>query len=121
MVDCETSVAQLRGDATVPVAAPMGQGDLLDGGPSFGLLPLRFLLRQLAVVAGPAYVRQTAHPFHGQSALRVRLLPDFGIDAGSPVLDFFWRPSSILRKAPLKKSTSSARSANACFSCAISC
>jgi hypothetical protein len=56
----------------------------------------------------------------GGHFLRARLLPDFGVDAGSPVLDLLGRPSWILRKAPLKKSISRLRSANACFSRAFS-
>src|SRR5215469_7805856 len=70
---------------------------------------LRFrgsLLLPVPVEAGSTYRRQLAHPLDAQSALRLHPPMGFGVDAVAPVLPFLRRDSSILLKAPAKKSSS---------------
>src|SRR5215467_7348113 len=76
----------------------------------------RFLL-PAPIKSRPADAGCLTHPFNAQQALRLHHF-DLLVDAAPPLSSLFWRRSSILRKAPLKKSISAACRPTSCSSSA---
>src|SRR3989442_2667540 len=95
----------------------MSQSNLLNGRLHFHLLLDRLLLPQGPVEAGPANAGQLTHALDTQAALQRHHFPDLVVDAVSPEPPRLWRRASTFCKAPLKKSTSIAFSANSPFNC----
>src|SRR5882724_6287239 len=94
----------------------MLQRNFLDGIAHDHVLLDGFHFRQAPVVSCPAHLRQLAHSLHRQFALPLCPRLNFHVDADAPEPVLFGCPSLILRKAPLKKSSSKLLSASASFS-----
>src|SRR5215467_11304873 len=98
----------------------MGNGDPLDPRSHLHFFGLRFLGLPVAIVPRSADPSDSTHPLDTQVFLRLLYASDFFVDAVSPQPSLARRRASILRKAPCKKSTSSAFLPRAARSCWIS-
>jgi hypothetical protein len=92
-----------------PIAVkPLGQGELLEGVAEAGLLVPGRRVMPVSVVAPAADSRQGAHPLDRQRALRRHHRVDEREDAAAPRPSLARGGAFTCRKAPLKKSISSA-------------
>jgi hypothetical protein len=117
VVDSPALVFQILGHPAVAVTAAVRQHDLLDPSSQFHAFDLGFALFPVAIKASAADPRQSTNRLDTEVFLRLLYASDFFIDAVSPLPSLAWRRASILRKAPCKKSTSSAFLPRAARSC----
>src|SRR5580658_946698 len=111
----QTTAAQLPAHPPIAVPAAMFQHYFVNRRAHFHLFFPWRLDRKPAIKSRPAYPRQHTHPLDRQTALQRHHRPHLVVDAVSPAPSFCWRRAAIFCKAPLKKSTSSVRSARSCF------
>src|SRR5215467_2293336 len=98
--------------------ARMLQRHPLNGVPQRHRRLIRRFLLPAPIKSRPADAGYLTHPFNAQQALRLHHF-DLLVDAAPPVSSLFWRRSSILRKAPLKKSISAVCRPTNCSNSAI--
>src|SRR5271169_3843709 len=113
-------VLQLPTHPPITVAAAMLHHDFLDLGAHLHLLLPGLVPLPVTIETGPAHLSQLAHSLDGKATLRLHYSHLF-VNAVSPQPLLLRGRASILRKAPLKNSTSSTLLASAackrCFSC----
>src|SRR5664279_2318971 len=113
-------VLQLPTHPPIAIVAAVLQHNFLDPGAHLHLLGSGFVPLPVTIKTGPAHLPQLAHSLDGKATLRLHYSHLF-VNAVSPQPLLLWRRASILRKAPLKNSTSSTLLASAackrCFSC----
>src|SRR6476661_4106398 len=117
-------VFQFPAHPAIAVIAAMRKGDLLDPRPQLHCFGLWFLPLPVTIVPGSADPSYSAHTLDTQVLLRLLYASDFFVDAVSPQPSLARRRASILRKAPCKKSTSSAflpRASRNCWISRLSC